>query len=129
MKEIKYGKSTVLATAVLLRQVRENLARLEEMNWEQGKPESHNLLTSHEDFFKLTELSDNLLGLIDIDGDFVDNITRDGKDISVNIYDNSGDDDRTNPQLFKTGMYRDTELSSDWLAWYRDTKESKKEEE
>lgn len=125
MKEIKYGKTTVLATAVLLRTVRENLAKLEEMNWDSDKSEQENLLTSHEDFFKLTELSDNLLGLINIDGDFVDNITRDGKDISVNIYDNSGDDDRTNPQLFKTGMYRDTELSSDWLAWYRDTKESK----
>jgi len=32
MKEIKYGKTTVLATGVLLRKVRENLARLEEIN-------------------------------------------------------------------------------------------------
>ena len=129
MKEIKYGKTTVLATAVLLRKVRENLSQLEQMNWEQGKPESHNLLTSHEDFFKLTQLSDNLLDLIDIDGDFVDNITRDGGDISVNIYDHSGDDEGTSPQLFTTGMYRDSELTSDWLGWYRDTQESKKEEE
>tara|TARA_R100000655_G_scaffold2187_6_gene9020 strand:+ start:1907 stop:2296 length:390 start_codon:yes stop_codon:yes gene_type:complete len=129
MKEIKYGKTTVLATAVLLRKVRENLSQLEQMNWEQGKPESHNLLTSHEDFFKLTQLSDNLLDLIDIDGNFVDEITRDGGDISVNIYDHSGDDEGLNPQLFTTGMYRDSELTSDWLGWYRDTQESKKEEE
>jgi hypothetical protein len=125
MKEIKYGKTTVLATAVLLRQVRENLARLEEMNWDSDKSEQENLLTSHEDFFKLTEISDNLLSLIDIDGNFVDEITRDGGDISVNIYDHSGDDEGLNPQLFTTGIYRDSELSSDWLAWYKDTKESK----
>ena len=125
MKEIKYGKTTVLATAVLLRKVRENIARLEEMNWDSDKSEQENLLTSHEDFFKLTQLSDNLLELIDIDGSFVDEITRDGGDISVNIYDHSGDDTGLSPQLFTTGIYRDSELSSDWLTWYRDTKESK----
>ena len=129
MKEIKYGKTTVLATAVLLRKVRENLSRLEEMNWEQGKPESHNLLTSHEDFFKLTQLSDSLLELIDIDGDFVDKITRDGGDINLSLYDHSGDDEGLSPQLFTKGMYQDNELTTDWLAWSRDTQESKKEEE
>jgi len=129
MKEIKYGKTTVLATGVLLRKVRENLARLEEINWDSDKSEQENLLTSHEDFFKLTELSDNLLSLIDIDGSFVDEITRDGGDISVNIYDHSGDDEGLSPQLFTTGMYTDTELSNDWMAWYRDTKETNNEEE
>tara|TARA_B100001113_G_C21013287_1_gene580276 strand:- start:568 stop:999 length:432 start_codon:yes stop_codon:yes gene_type:complete len=129
MKEIKYGKTTVLATAVLLRTVRENLSQLEEMNWEKGKPENHNLLTSHEDFFKLTQLSDSLLDLIGIDSNFVDEITRDGGDISVSIYDHSGDDTGLSPQLFTTGIYRDSELTSDWLGWYRDTQESKKEEE
>ena len=125
MKEIKYGKTTVLATAVLLRKVRENLSRLEEMNWDSDKSEQENLLTSHEDFFKLTELSDSLLELIDIDGSFVDEITRDGGDINLSLYDHSGDDEGTNPQLFTKGMYQDIELTTDWLAWYRDTKESK----
>ena len=99
------------------------------MNWDSDKSEQENLLTSHEDFFKLTQLSDSLLELIDIDGDFVDNITRDGGDISVSIYDHSGDDEGLSPQLFTKGMYNDNELTSDWLGWYRDTQESKKEEE
>ena len=125
MKEIKYGKTTVLATAVLLRKVRENLSQLEQMNWDSDKSEEENLLTSHEDFFKLTQLSDNLLALIEIDGSFVDNITRDGGDINLSLYDHSGDDEGLSPQLFTKGMYQDNELTSDWLAWYRDTKESK----
>tara|TARA_R100000234_G_C4997075_1_gene178455 strand:+ start:1400 stop:1804 length:405 start_codon:yes stop_codon:yes gene_type:complete len=134
MTQIKYGNSTVLATAVLLRKVRENLARLEEMNWDSDKSEADNLLTSHEDFFKLTELSDSLLELIDIDGSFVDEITRDGGDISVVIYDHTGDDDGSftglGPQLFTEngGIYRDSDLSSDWLVWYNDTKEEGKTE-
>jgi len=129
MKEIKYGKTTVLATAVLLRKVRENIARLEEMNWDSDKSEQENLLTSHEDFFKLTQLSDNLLELIDIDGSFVDEMTRDGGDINLSLYDHSGDDTGLSPQLFTKGMYSDSELTSDWLAWYRDTKETNNEEE
>ncbi len=130
MKEIKYGKTTVLATAVLLRTVRENLSQLEEMNWEKGKPENHNLLTSHEDFFKLTELSDNLLGLLDIDSNFVDEImNRPGSEISVSIYDHSGDDTGIPPKLFPKGIYQGIELTTDWLQWYKDSKDSKEEEE
>ena len=148
MTQIKYGNSTVLATAVLLRKVRENLARLEEMNWDSDKSEADNLLTSHEDFFKLTELSDSLLELlfevtsfsspllelIDIDGSFVDEITRDGGDISVVIYDHTGDDDGSftglGPQLFTEngGIYRDSDLSSDWLVSNKEHKEEGKTE-
>lgn len=130
MKEIKYGKTTVLATAVLLRTVRENLSQLEEMNWEKGKPENHNLLTSHEDFAKLTELSDNLLGLLDIESNFVDEIMhRPGSEISISIYDHSGDDTGIEPKLFPKGIYQGIELTTDWLQWYKDSKESKEEQE
>lgn len=133
MKEIKYGKTTVIATAVLLRQVRENLSQLEQMNWEQGKPESHNLLTSHEDFFKLTELSDNLLSMVGEDVDFRINldelIGKGPNSLGISIYDHSGDDTGIEPRIFSKGMYSDNELTTDWLAWYRDTQESKKEEE
>jgi len=125
MKEIKYGKTTMLATAVLLRTVRENLTRLEQMNWENGKSEEENLLTSHDDFFKLTELSDNLLGLIDIDSDYVDElVNQPASAISVNIYDHSGDELYTNlsTNLFDKGSYTDIELSTEWLRWYEDTK-------
>tara|TARA_R110002012_G_scaffold130345_1_gene282828 strand:+ start:509 stop:892 length:384 start_codon:yes stop_codon:yes gene_type:complete len=123
MKEIKYGKTTVLATAVLLRTVRENLTRLEQMNWENGKSEEENLLTSHDDFFKLTELSNNLLELIDIDSDHVDElVNQPASAISVNIYDHSGDDTNLSTNLFDKGSYADIELSTEWLRWYKDTK-------
>lgn len=124
MNEIKYGKSTVLATAILLKKVQENIARLEEINWDNSKSKESNLVTSDEQFCKLGELADELLDSLGIDTTFAAECI---DDINVSLFDHSGDDSDgvITGTLIESGIYNCSELTSDWLAWYRDTKESK----
>ncbi len=130
-KVIKYGNSSVLATAVLLRIVRDNLSQLEEMNWDsENLTHDENLLASDDTFRNLTELSNKLLRTIGKGINYREALDGYMDSLRVSIYDHSGEDtgnaefDRDN-FVFPKGSYDCHELTNDWLKWYGDTKESK----
>ena len=124
-KEIKYGNSSVLATAVLLRIVRDNLSQLEEMNWEsENLTWDENLLASDDTHRNLTELSNKLLRTIGKGINYREALDGYMDSLRVSIYDSSGED-TGNAEVFPKGSYDCHELTNDWLKWYGDTKESK----
>ena len=130
-KVIKYGNSSVLATAVLLRIVRDNLSQLEEMNWDsENLTWDENLLASDDTYRNLTELSNKLLRTIGKGINYREALDGYMDSLRVSIYDSSGEDtgnaefDRDN-FVFPKGSYDCHELTNDWLKWYGDTKESK----
>tara|TARA_R100001082_G_scaffold110077_2_gene88893 strand:- start:581 stop:985 length:405 start_codon:yes stop_codon:yes gene_type:complete len=129
-KVIKYGNSSVLATAVLLRIVRDNLSQLEEMNWDsENLTWDENLLASDDTYRNLTELSNKLLRTIGKGINYREALDGYMDSLRVSIYDHSGGglpggEDKDN-FVFPKGMYDCYELTNDWLKWYGDTKESK----